>query len=97
MELIRARRILNKHCDHREEWHCGQVKIHLTGKDQDPRFDRRMEIFLDQRPEMVDAGKISRLLRFLARLGRKHEYPPLFTWSARPGRRLPRGRRAAAR
>lgn len=71
MRSLQARRLLKKHCRHYEKWLCGQATIYLSGRDQEPRFDRRMEIFLNQPPEMVDVKKISRLLRFLDRLGRR--------------------------
>lgn len=71
MRSLHARRLLNRHCRHHEEWRCGRATINFTGKDPYPRFDRRMEIFLDQLPAEVDVKKIARLLRLLDRLGRK--------------------------
>lgn len=71
MRTIEARRLLNRHCQPNEEWRCGPVMIRLTGKDKNPRFDRRIQIFLDQSPERVDIRKISRLLQLLDRLGCK--------------------------
>lgn len=73
MRSIEARRLLNKHCQPNEEWRCGPVTIRFTGKDNNPRFDRRIQIFIDQAPEGVDIKKISRLLQLLDRLGRKKE------------------------
>lgn len=70
MKLLQARKLLNKHCRHYEEWHCGQATIHATGRDSNPRFDRRIHIFLDQSPAMVNIKKISLLLNLLDRLGR---------------------------
>lgn len=74
MKSLPARKLLNKYCRHHEEWHCGQATIYFTGKDPSPRFDRRIEIFIDQSPATVDVKKISRLLRFLDRLGRKKKW-----------------------
>lgn len=74
MRSIEARRILNRHCQLREEWRCGQVTIQFTGKDLYLRFDRRIYMYLDQAPESVDISKIERLLRLLDRLGRGKEF-----------------------
>jgi len=74
MRSLPARKLLNKHCRRHEEWRCGQAVIYFTGRDENPRFDRRMEIFLSQSPATVDIEKISRLLRFLDRLGRGKEW-----------------------
>jgi hypothetical protein len=71
MRSIEARRVLKRHCQLYEEWRCGQATIRFTGKDSNPRFDRRIEIFLSQSPESVDVKKISRLLDRLDRLGPK--------------------------
>lgn len=71
MRSAEVRRILKRHCRHHEEWHCGPAMIHFTGRDREPRFDRRIEIFLNRTPEQVDIRKISRLLDLLDRLGGK--------------------------
>lgn len=68
---LAARRPLKKHCRHHEKWHCGPATIYFTGRDPNPRFDRRMEIYVNQPPGLVDVSKVSRLLRLLDRLGRK--------------------------
>ena len=73
MRAIEARKLLNRHCQSHEEWRCGQVTIQFTGKDASPRFDRRIQIFLDQSPERVDIKKVSRLLQLLDRLGRRKQ------------------------
>lgn len=73
MRSIEARRLLNRRCRSHEEWRCGQVTIQFTGKDSNLRFDRRIQIFLDQSPERVDVKKVSRLLQLLDRLGRKKQ------------------------
>ena len=57
MRSLSACRLLNKHCRHHEEWHCGRVSIRFTGKDINPRFDRRIDIFLDQKPAEVEVRK----------------------------------------
>jgi|GEM_PF-6686684 hypothetical protein len=70
MKLARARKILKKHCTLHEEWSCGLLKVFLTGRDQNPRFDRQLEIYLDLKPYSVDIDKISSLLKLLDKLGK---------------------------
>lgn len=83
MRSLAARRLLSKHCRHTEEWACGKATVHFTGKDENPAFDRRLLIYLNQSPVEVDTEKIARLLRFLDRLGRGKQWPRL----AQPGKR----------
>lgn len=71
MRSAEIRRILKKHCRHHEEWHCGPAMINFTSRAREPRFDRRIEIFLNRTPEQMDIRKISRLLDLLDRLGGK--------------------------
>ena len=75
MKTADARGLLKKHCRHREEWRCGQAVIRITGRDSNPRFDRRMDIVLSQTPAEVNVEKIARLLRFLERLGHNKRQP----------------------
>ena len=70
MKLAEARKLLKKYCHHYEEWSCGSAKIYTTGRDVNPRFDRRIEIVLDLKPYAVDIDKIASLLKLLDRLGK---------------------------
>lgn len=70
MKLAEAKKLLKKHCRHHEEWHCGRADIYVTGRDENPRFDRRIEIYMDLKPYAVDINKISALLKLLDRLGK---------------------------
>lgn len=70
MRSAEARKLLRRHCRHHEEWHCGRASILFTSRDEESRFDRRMEIFLDLKPYAVDVKKISLLLKLLDRLGK---------------------------
>ncbi len=77
MRGLVARRLLNRHCQHTEEWRCGKATVIFTGKDENPAFDRRLYIYLGQAPTALDVKKIERLLRFLDHLGRGKEWPRL--------------------
>jgi len=77
MRSLAARRLLSKHCRHTEEWRCGRATVNLTGKDENPAFDRRLNIYLNQTPAETDPKKIARLLRFLDRLGHGKQWPQL--------------------
>ena len=77
MRSLAARRLLSKHCWHTEEWRCGRAIVNLTGKDENPAFDRSLHIYLNQTPAEIDPRKIARLLRFLDRLGRGKQWPRL--------------------
>ena len=68
MRTSEARRLLNRHSRHYEEWTCGRAKIVLSGKDENPRFDRRIEVFLRLSPSEVDLGKLESLLSLLDEL-----------------------------
>lgn len=70
MRLLQARRLLKKHARHHEEWRCGGALIQLPGRDPYPRFDRRMELYLDLPPRSVDVARVARLLRLFDRLAR---------------------------
>ena len=39
---------------HNEEWMCGSARINLSRKDENPRFDRQLEVFLRLSPSEVD-------------------------------------------
>lgn len=52
-------------------WYCGQTEIHTTRRDKNPRFDRRLEIYLDLKPNTVDIQKIASFLKLLDKLGSK--------------------------
>ena len=69
MRLVEARKLLKKYCNHYEKWQCGQAEINATGRNENPRFDRRVEIYLDLKPYGVDIQKIASLLKLLDRLG----------------------------
>jgi len=84
MKSLAARRLLDRHCRHSEEWHCGRATVRFTGKDNNPAFDRRLHIYLNQTPAEVDTKKIARLLRFLDHLSRGKEWPRL----TQPGKRV---------
>lgn len=77
MRALTARRLLSRHCRHTEEWRCGRASLTLTGKDENPAFDRRLYIYLRQSPAEIDPRKIARLLRFLDLLGRGKQWPRL--------------------
>lgn len=79
MRLIEAKTILKKHCHYHEEWHCGPATIYVSGRSENPRFDCRLEIFLDLKPNMVAIKKISALLNLLDHLGK----PIKFNFSKR--------------
>ena len=70
MKSSEARKLLKRYCCHYEKWYCGRAEIHFTGRDENPRFDRRMEIYLDLKPDAIDPKKISALLKLLDRLGK---------------------------
>ena len=70
MRSAEARKLLMKYCRHYEKWYCGRAEIHTTKRDINPRFDRRIEIFLDLKPHTLEINKIARLLKLLDRLGR---------------------------
>lgn len=70
MKLKEARKIINQYCRHHEEWHCGSADIYVSGRDENPRFNRRVEIYLDLKPYRADIKKISRLLKLLDQLGK---------------------------
>jgi hypothetical protein len=74
MKSSTVSKLLNKYCRHHEEWHCGPATIYFTGRDEMPRFDRRMQIYFSQIPGSVDVKKITKLLRFLDRLARGKKY-----------------------
>jgi hypothetical protein len=63
-----VRSLLNRYSRHYEEWTCGRAKIILSGKDENPRFDRRLEIFLRLSPREVDLKKLESLLSLLDEL-----------------------------
>lgn len=71
MRLLEVQKLLKKHCRHYETWYCGQTEIHTTGRDKNLRFDRRLEIYLDLKPNTVDIQKIASFLKLLDKLGSK--------------------------
>ena len=68
MKTTEARALLGRHSRHHEEWTCGLAKIYFSGKDANPRFDRRMEIFLRLPPNEVSIEKLESLLSLLDKL-----------------------------
>ena len=71
MKLAELKKVLNKKCHHWEEWHAGSARILLYGRDPSPRFDRKVEIFLDIPPHAVDLKKMQSFLALLDKLGHK--------------------------
>lgn len=65
MRTSEVRALLNRYSRHYEEWACGKAKIYLSGRDENPRFDRRLEIFLRLLPHEVDLKKLESLLSLL--------------------------------
>jgi hypothetical protein len=69
MKLAKAKQIINKY-SHAETWHCGRAEIRVTGKNENPRFDRRVEIYLNLSKYAVDIKKIAALLKILDKTGK---------------------------
>lgn len=82
MKLSEAQKLLKRYCRHYEKWFCGPAEIYTTGRDTNPRFDRRLEIYLDLKPDAVNIQKIASLLKLLDQLGK----PIKFNWSLPPAR-----------
>jgi len=90
---IRAlRKLLNEYACHHEQWKCGSAKIFFGGKDENPSFDRRLEIYLNLPPSGVDAKKVAALLSLLDRLS-----PEVRLWPAPPRRVTSKGARRKSR
>jgi hypothetical protein len=88
MRLARAKQIINKY-SHGGTWHCGRAEIHATGKDENPRFDRRIEVYLNLSKYSIDIKKIAALLNLLDRLGKPVKFS-LFRQSRKQSRKKKR-------
>lgn len=66
MKLAELKKLLKKNCRHWEEWQCGPAKIIVRGySPAEPRFDRKMELYLDIPPPSLRIQQIQSLLRLL--------------------------------
>lgn len=69
MRLADARKLFKKYCRHYEKLYCGRAEIYTTGRDANPRFDRRIEIYLDLKTCSVEIDKVTSLLKLLDQTG----------------------------
>lgn len=72
MRLRQLKSLLNQKCQHWEEWRCGPAKIIVHGRDPSPRFDRKIEIYLDIPPETLQMRVVRNLLKLLDVIGHQH-------------------------
>jgi len=88
MRLQELKKLLHKACRHHEEWHCGPAMIRVYGRDENPRFDRRMDVYLNLPPSSADVQKIAGLLALLDKTSKQ------ITFTFGRKRRAPRRRKA---
>ena len=69
MKLAALKKLLNKKCHHHEEWHCGPATISIYGRDPNPRFDCRMDIYFEVLPYSIKAAPIAEFLKLLDKIG----------------------------